>query len=145
MIDFKKKTAKPEVARSRTQSRSSPTKTHKPGARVRLKLQLVLSSGNRIGPGKIQLLELIETEGSLSRAAKKMEISYRRAWLFAQQINAAFSEPAIATPEHGQGGASAKITDFGREIVSRFRELELAVNSSDNEILAWFEEHESKV
>lgn len=84
---------------------------------AKVKVQIDLPAGGRLGPGKIRLLELIETEGSLSRAAKAMGISYRRAWLFVQHINAAFDEPAVATPEGGHGGGAAKLTAFGRDLV----------------------------
>lgn len=112
----------------------------KPDARV--KLQIDLPGGKRIGPGKIQLLELIETEGSLSRAAEAMGISYRRAWVFMQQVNDAFDEPAISTPEHGHGGAAARLTDFGRQLIARFRELEDAANSDGSRFLKWLARHE---
>ncbi len=46
-----------------------------------------------------------------------MGISYRRAWLFVQQINAAFDEPVIATSEHGHGGSAAKLTEFGKKLI----------------------------
>lgn len=110
---------------------------------ARVKLQINLPGGNRIGPGKIHLLELVETQGSLSRAAEAMGISYRRAWQFVQQINATFDRPAIATPEHGHGGAAAKLTDFGRELIAKFRELEEVANSEGRSVLNWLARHEN--
>lgn len=109
---------------------------------ARVKLQIDLPGGNRIGPGKIHLLELVETEGSLSRAAEAMGISYRRAWQFVQQVNATFDEPAIATPERGHGGAAAKLTDFGRELIAKFRELENTANAQGRGVLRWLAKHE---
>ncbi len=113
------------------------------GIEARVKLQIDLPSGNRIGPGKIHLLELVETEGSLSRAAEAMGISYRRAWQFVQQINAAFDEPAIATPEHRHGGAAAKLTDFGHKLIAKFRELEVTANAEGRGVLRWLAKHET--
>lgn len=107
-----------------------------------VKVQLDLPGGGRIGPGKIRLLELIEAEGSLSRAAEAMNVSYRRAWLFIQHINGAFVEPAVATPEHGQGGAAAKLTDFGKELIRRYRTMEHITAREGEETLSWLADHQ---
>lgn len=111
---------------------------------ARVKIQIDLPAGGRLGPGKIRLLELIETEGSLSRAAKAMGISYRRAWLFVQHINAAFDEPAVATPEGGHGGGASKLTAFGGELVRKYRELETIANSDGKKIVSWISRHEQR-
>lgn len=110
----------------------------------RLKLQVDFPGGARLGPGKVALLEAIEREGSLSRAAEEMDISYRRAWLFMQQINAAFDEPAVATPEHGHGGGPAKITPFGRELIRHYRVLEQEAARAGQQLLAWLDRHRAE-
>ena len=46
-----------------------------------LRLRINLASGRAVGPGKIDLLELIGRTGSLSEAARGLRMSYRRAWL----------------------------------------------------------------
>lgn len=109
---------------------------------ITVKLQLDLPGGTRLGPGKIRLLELIDEQGSLSRAAEAMSVSYRRAWLFVQHINAAFDEPAVSTPEHGHGGAAARLTDFGKELISRFRHLEARAGAEGGETLDWLAQHQ---
>ena len=106
-----------------------------------LKLQVNLPNGSRLGPGKIKLLEMINQEGSLSRGAAKMGISYRRAWLFMQQVNDAFSLPAIATPEGGHGGGSAKLTKFGQQLIERYRQMEKAADAAAAETLQWLNTH----
>jgi molybdate transport system regulatory protein len=87
------------------------------------------------------LLELIEEAGSLSRAAEQMRVSYRRAWLFMQQINQAFDEPAVSTPEHGHGGAAARLTDFGKELIQRYREIEARAEKESADALDWLISH----
>lgn len=109
--------------------------------RISVKLQLDLPGGARIGPGKIRLLELIEEAGSLSRAAEAMHVSYRRAWLFVQHINQAFDEQAVSTPEHGHGGAAARLTDFGKEIIRRYRDMEIRAAKESADALGWLASH----
>jgi hypothetical protein len=59
--------------------------------RVRCQIQSFaseLSSGlSAVGPGKIALLEQIMKIGSLSGAADKLGMSYRRAWLLLESLN----------------------------------------------------------
>lgn len=109
----------------------------------RLKLQIDFPGGARLGPGKIALLEAIDREGSLSRAAEALAISYRRAWLFMQQINQAFDVPAVATPESGHGGGPAKLTDFGRELIRAYRTIEGEAGRAGQQTMAWLERHQT--
>lgn len=118
----------------------------RPGSRAlkdhpRLKIQIDFPGGARLGPGKIALLEAIDSEGSLSRAAEKLTISYRRAWLFMQQINEAFDQPAVATPESGHGGGPARLTAFGKELIRHYRTMEDEAGRAGQQTIAWLERH----
>ncbi|MGC3944505.1 MAG: LysR family transcriptional regulator [Chryseolinea sp.] len=59
-----------------------------------------------IGHGKIRLLELIAEHGSISQAAREMPMSYRRAWLLADEVNTMFDEPVLETQHGGAGGGT---------------------------------------
>jgi molybdate transport system regulatory protein len=109
--------------------------------RPEIKLQINLRNGARLGPGKVRLLELIDSEGSLSRGAEKMGLSYRRAWLFVQQINEAFDQPSITTPEGGHGGGPARLTEFGRELVRKYRDMEAITKDAADQTLSWLGQH----
>ena len=74
-----------------------------------------------LGPGKIELLEHIEQTGSLRQAAQTLGMSYRRAWLLLDGLNRSFSEPACIASVGGQGGGGAKLTEFGADLVKRYR------------------------
>ena len=56
-------------------------------ADTRLSIRIDLGTGDRIGPGKIALLEAIRTTGSISAAARSLKMSYRRAWLLVEELN----------------------------------------------------------
>src|SRR5215469_12541819 len=77
-----------------------------------------------VGVGKVRLLEAIERSGSLSQAARDIGMSYRRAWLLIDSMNAEFDTPVISATVGGTGGGGAKLTTFGKELVQAYRRLE---------------------
>jgi molybdate transport system regulatory protein len=90
---------------------------------VRLTLRLDFGPGQAVGHGKIRLLEAIRDHGSISAAGRSMGMSYRRAWLLVDALNALFDQPVIATKHGGQGGG-AELTAFGSRVVERYRTIE---------------------
>jgi molybdate transport system regulatory protein len=91
---------------------------------AKLKLRIDLSPERAIGPGKIRLLELIDRDGSISAAARALDMSYRRAWLLIDALHQTFREPVIHTAAGGRSGGGASLTPFGRELVERYRTME---------------------
>jgi molybdate transport system regulatory protein len=102
-----------------------------------IRLRIDLSPDSALGPGKISLLEHIEATGSLSKAARELGMSYRRAWLLLDDINGMFDNPATTTSVGGSGGGGARLTDLGREIVKAYREIEDAAEKVASARIAW--------
>lgn len=48
-----------------------------------------------MGEGRVTLLQAIKEEGSLNKACKKMNISYKHAWLLLKEIEESVGEPVI--------------------------------------------------
>lgn len=91
---------------------------------AKLKLTIVLSSGARVGPGKVALLESIRQTGSISAAARSMGMDYKRAWLLLDSLNQAFDEPVLAAATGGTKGGGTQLTAFGAELLERYRRVE---------------------
>ena len=91
---------------------------------ARLSIRIAFEGAEALGPGKIRLLELIEKEGSIRAAAAAMNMSYRHAWLLLQAVEDTFGVPVLATSTGGAGGGGAKLTEFGRTLVARYRSIE---------------------
>jgi len=89
-----------------------------------LSLRIDLSSGARIGPGKVQLLELIADTGSISAAARAMNMSYRRAWMLVSSLNEALDGAVVETQKGGSTGGGARLTDTGRQVIECYRAME---------------------
>jgi molybdate transport system regulatory protein len=91
---------------------------------VKLSLRIDLASGERLGPGKVTLLEAIARTGSISGAGRALRMSYRRAWELVESLNRAFATPVVATQMGGPHGGGAVLTPLGVEIVARYRAME---------------------
>ena len=90
-----------------------------------LRFRIVLRSGVAIGPGKADLLEAIDETASLTAAAKRAGMSYKRSWLLVQEMNAAFASPLVETEKGGTGGGGGThLTPLGRKVLKRYREME---------------------
>ncbi len=84
-----------------------------------LSLRIDLNTHERIGPGKIQLLENIGSCGSFAAAARGMNMSYKRAWDLVDEINRICKRTAVERWEGGRHGGGAMLTPFGVSLVAR--------------------------
>src|SRR5437660_5165007 len=86
----------------------------------RLSIRIDLTNGDRIGPGKIALLEAIRATGSISAAARRIGMSYRRAWLLVEEVNASLQQPAVTAAIGGRQGGGAALTLVGERIIELY-------------------------
>jgi len=82
-----------------------------------------------LGPGKIRLLEAIHSAGSLSGAARKLHISYRRAWDMLDSLNRNCPVQLVETATGGVRGGGAKLTTQGVVLLEGYRKLEASVKT----------------
>jgi molybdate transport system regulatory protein len=109
-------------------------------ARGPAKLRLMFGPQIAIGPGKADLLEAIAATGSISESARRMRMSYRRAWLLVDTMNRCFREPVVASATGGPGGGGARLTRFGERVLARFRAMQERVDRALDRDLAAFSE-----
>jgi molybdate transport system regulatory protein len=102
-----------------------------------LSVRIDLDSEGRIGPGKITLLENIQSCGSISAAGRAMDMSYKRAWDLVDEINHICRHPAVERQTGGKNGGGAVLTPFGMSLVARYRKIERdAASAVRKELLA---------
>lgn len=77
-----------------------------------------------LGIGRITLLENIAEQGSISAAAKKMKMSYKKAWKLVDEINQIYKTPLVIKEQGGKSGGGTTLTDKGKEVIATFRGLE---------------------
>src|SRR6185503_12193774 len=106
-----------------------------------LTLRILADRQPAMGPGKAQLVAAIDATGSISAAARAMNMSYRRAWQLVEAINDSFSQPVVVTVTGGKRGGGARVTPFGRELVRRFRVMEDKASAAIVKDLQLFSRH----
>src|SRR6202007_1729982 len=89
-----------------------------------LSVRIDLDAEDRIGPGKILLLERIKECGSISAAGRAMDMSYKRAWDLVDEINRICRQAAVERQTGGKNGGGAALTPFGTSLVTRYRKIE---------------------
>ncbi len=97
---------------------------------TRLSIRIDLPSGDRIGPGKIALLQAIQATGSISAGARQIGMSYRRAWLLVEEINTALHKPAVEAATGGAQGGGAVVTPVGEKIIEIYQSIETIARSA---------------
>jgi molybdate transport system regulatory protein len=93
---------------------------------ARLTIRVDLGKGGALGPGKIRLLELIQSHGSISEAGRVMGMSYRQAWLLVDNLNQSFRQAVVSKQTGGRRGGGARLTVWGRKVIERYRAIETA-------------------
>jgi molybdate transport system regulatory protein len=103
-----------------------------------IRFRIDLPNGQSIGPGKIELLDLVGRHASISAAARAMKMSYRQAWLKLESLNHALDAPVFETATGGAHGGGAHLTPTGRKLIERFRMLESTVEKiARRELAPW--------
>jgi molybdate transport system regulatory protein len=89
---------------------------------VSLNIRLRIGGGKiALGPGKVALLEALVETGSIGEAAKRMEMSYMRAWSMVKTM-----KPFVTAARGGKGGGGARLTDAGKEVIRLYRQMEVS-------------------
>ncbi len=76
--------------------------------------------GTFLGYGRVVLLERIRDHGSISAAARSMEMSYRHAWKLVDSMNRQSRNPVVEKTIGGRGGGGALLTNAGEHAIECF-------------------------
>jgi molybdate transport system regulatory protein len=95
-----------------------------------LVLRVDFDREGRIGHGKIDLLEMVHACGSISAAARTMNMSYRHAWLLLDEVKHICGRDVISGHKGGDQGGGAELTPFGIALVKRYRKIEQSVKEA---------------
>ncbi|HKB02484.1 MAG TPA: LysR family transcriptional regulator [Gemmataceae bacterium] len=96
---------------------------NKPGWGLKVRVWVERNGRKVLGRGRVELLGLIDQHHSISAAARKMNMSYRRAWSLVRDMNEAAGEPLVAVTTGGPGGGGATLTPSGKNALSVYHRI----------------------
>ena len=78
-----------------------------------------------LGKGGAEILQADKEERSISKAARKLGMSYRYVWNYLERMNKVLGKPVIKTFRGGKyGGGGAVLTETGESILREYKRME---------------------
>lgn len=90
---------------------------------IRLRCWIDVDGKKFFGPGRAVLLHHIQEQGSISKAAKVMGMSYKKAWAMVDDLNQNGKQPYVVLHKGGTSGGGAELTETGKAVLNAFNEL----------------------
>lgn len=84
------------------------------------------------GKGKTEILELIEQEGSIASAAKKLDMNYKKAWTHIKILQRNVDDELVILRKGGGGKGGATLTPGAGELVAAYRQLQEEIEAFAN-------------
>jgi molybdate transport system regulatory protein len=94
------------------------TKEDAPGWHGRVWLEG--NEGTLIGFGRAVLLEKIQEHGSIAKATREMNMSYKHGWNLLESMKRQAGSAAVITSRGGKNGGGAVLTPTGEKLLAGF-------------------------
>ena len=94
-------------------------------SRVQVRSKVWLEAHGRpvLGPGRQELLRAVEEQGSISKAARWLNLTYRKAWGQIKAMEDQLGLPLVQKQTGGQGGGGARLTPEAKDLLSKYGRL----------------------
>lgn len=88
------------------------------------------------GKGKTEILEHIETEGSIAKAAERLEMNYKKTWTHIKILQKNIADELVIPQKGGSGTGGTTLTPKARELVRNYRQLQKEIEEFANQRFA---------
>jgi molybdate transport system regulatory protein len=95
-----------------------------PPIRMKPKVKVWVTFGDlKFGDGRARLLEVIDEQGSLRKAAEAFEMSYRNAWGYLRELERAAGFKFVERVPGGGPHGGMRLTEKARVFLERYRKF----------------------
>ncbi len=96
--------------------------------RPRVKVWVVFADRAKLGDGRARFFELVDELGSIRKAVDQMGMSYRAAWGYIRELEAAAGFAFLTRKPGGGGTGGARLTKEGRAFLARYRRFRASLD-----------------
>ena len=93
------------------------------GKQLKVRCWIDIDGERFFGPGRAELLELIHETGSISKAARSMGMSYKKAWEMVEGLNKSSRKPYVIAHKGGEKGGGTQVTPAGLAMLAAYKKL----------------------
>lgn len=90
---------------------------------AKCRIWIEATSGTFLAEGRIALLKKINDLGSISKAAKSMNMSYSKAWEQINLMNNSAQKSMITKIVGGKQGGGTQVTEYGKKMIVAYDKL----------------------
>ncbi|PVX23177.1 MAG: molybdenum-dependent transcriptional regulator [Candidatus Bathyarchaeum sp.] len=106
--------------------------------KVSCKVWLEFKGEPLLGKGGAEILETIKEVESISKSAKKAEMSYRYVWNYLAKLEKRLGEPVVKTYKGGsKGGGGATLTELGKKLILEYKRAEAYMSEMMGDETQW--------
>ena len=85
------------------------------------------------GKGKTEVLELIESEGSIAKAAEKLGMNYKKAWTHVKILQKNLDDVLVESHKGGGEQGGSRLTPKADEFIKNYKRLQEEIEAYANE------------
>lgn len=85
------------------------------------------------GKGKTEVLELIEQEGSIAKAAEKLGMNYKKAWTHVKILQKNLDDVLVESQKGGGEQGGSVLTPRADEFITSYKQLQKEIEEYANE------------
>ncbi len=95
------------------------------GSKVQVRSKVWLEAHGRpvLGPGREELLRAVGEQGSISKASRLLNLTYRKAWAQIKAMEDQLGLPLVRKQTGGQGGGGARLTSEAKDLLFKYSRL----------------------
>ena len=103
------------------------------------KIYLLDGNGDKfMGIGVLWLLEAVDESSSLRQAAKKMELSYSKAYNMLSHLEESLGRPMVERRRGGHSREGIELTPFAREFIALYKDFQKEAKARAEDAFADF-------